>query len=322
MKILVTGDAGFIGFHLSEKLSQLGHKVVGIDSFDDYYSQALKKLNAEQIKACGAEVEHVNLVTDSLQPSLEDVDFVFHLAAQPGISASTPFTDYERNNVQATYQLLETARQSANLKGFINIATSSIYGADATHDETFAPEPTSFYGVTKLAAEQLVMAYARDKDFPACSLRLFSVYGPRERPEKLYPKLIHCILSDEPFPLHEGSAEHLRSYSYVDDIIDGFVATLDNFDICKGEILNIGTDTAITTGEGIAIVENILGKKALIDVKPKRPGDQLKTHTNIEKARRLIGYNPSVTPEAGLEQEVVWYQTHVFGKVDPYIKNG
>ena len=153
------------------------------------------------------------------------------------------------------------------------------------------------------------------RQFAAAIFRLW----PRERPEKLYPKLIHCILSGEPFPLHEGSSEHLRSYSYVADIVDGFVATLNNFDACRGEILNIGTDTAITTGKGIAIVENILGKKALIDVKPKRPGDQLKTHTNIGKAKRLIGYNPSVTPEVGLEQEVAWYQTYVFGKINPYM---
>ena len=321
MKILVTGAAGFIGSHLSEKLVQLGHQVVGIDNFNDYYSQALKKLNAEQVKVCGVSVRHADLVADNLQPFVEDADFIFHLAAQPGISAATPFADYERNNVQATYQLLGAAQRSGSLKGFINIATSSIYGADATHDETFAPEPTSFYGVTKLAAEQLVMAYTRDKDFPACSLRLFSVYGPRERPEKLYPKLIHCILSGEPFPLHKGSSEHLRSYSYVADIIDGFIAALDNFDACRGEILNIGTDTAITTGEGIAMVEDILGKKALIDLKPKRPGDQLKTHTNIGKARRLIGYNPSVTPEVGLEREVTWYQNYVFGKINPYTAN-
>lgn len=318
MRILVTGAAGFIGSHLAEKLVQLGHSVVGVDSFNDYYSQALKKLNAEQVEACGVGIEHVDLVTGNLQPFLEDTDFVFHLAAQPGISAATPFANYERNNVQATYQLLQAALQSDNLKGFVNVATSSIYGANATQDETFEPKPTSFYGVTKLAAEQLVMAYARDKSFPACSLRLFSVYGPRERPEKLYPKLIHCILSGEPFPLHEGSGQHLRSYSYIDDIVDGFVATMNGFDRCRGEILNIGTDTAITTGEGIAIVENILGKKAYIDTKPKRPGDQLRTRTNIEKAKRLIGYNPSVTPEVGLEKEVTWYQSHVFGKVNPY----
>ncbi len=318
MKILVTGAAGFIGSHLSEKLVKLGHEVVGMDNFSDYYSLTLKKLNAEQLKAYGVDIEHADLVTDKLEPFVEGVDFVFHLAAQPGISASTPFTDYERNNIQATYQLLAATLPSSNLKGFINVATSSIYGADATHDETFEPKPTSFYGVTKLAAEQLVMAYARGKGFPVCSLRLFSVYGPRERPEKLYPKLIHCILSDKPFPLYEGSSEHLRSYSYVDDIVNGFVATLDNFEVCRGEILNIGTDTAITTGEGIAIVENILGKKALIDVKPKRPGDQLKTHTDIGKARKLIGYNPTVTPEVGLEREVVWYRTHMFGKVNPY----
>lgn len=318
MKIIVTGAAGFIGSHLSERLVKLGHTVTGIDNFNDYYSPVLKQLNARQLEAAGVTMVRADLATDELEPLILDAAFVYHLAAQPGISAGTPFSHYERNNLVATYRLLEAVQSSASLEGFINIATSSIYGADATHPETFAPRPTSFYGVTKLAAEQLVMAYQRDKGLPACSLRLFSVYGPRERPEKLYPKLIHCILSDEPFPLHEGSLEHLRSYTYVDDIITGCIAALNNYDRCNGEILNIGTDTAMTTGEGIAIVEKLLGKQTTIDLKPERPGDQLKTHTNIDKARTLINYHPSITPEVGLEREVAWYREKVFGKINPY----
>ena len=215
-------------------------------------------------------------------------------------------------------RLLEASRRSARLKGFVNIATSSIYGADATGDESVEAKPTSLYGVTKLAAEQLVMVYAWDKHFPACSLRLFSVYGPRERPEKLFSKLIHAILANEPFPLHEGSLEHLRSYTYVGDIVDGLVATMDRFSACNGEILNLGTDTAITTGQGVAIVETLLGKKARLEVTPKRPGDQLKTHADITKAKKLLQYNPSTTPEQGLAKEVQWYRDEVFGKIDLY----
>ncbi len=317
MKILVTGVAGFIGSHLSEELVQLGHSVLGIDSLSDYYSKELKNLNLRQVKQKGVTFEYVDLAQGNLLPYLQGVDFVFHLAAQPGISTGR-FTDYERNNIQATYYLLEASMQSDCLKGFINIATSSIYGADATGSETAEAKPTSFYGVTKLAAEQLVMSYTREKAFPACSLRLFSVYGPRERPEKLYPKLIYCIFSDKPFPLHEGSNKHLRSYSYIDDITKGLIASMNNFSSCNGEILNIGTDTAITTGEGISIVEGIIGKKANIEIKPKRLGDQLKTHANIEKARRLIDYNPTISPEVGLEEEVQWYKTNVLGQIDPY----
>jgi UDP-glucuronate 4-epimerase len=318
MKIFVTGVAGFIGSHLAEALVQLGHSVIGVDCLTNYYSRALKLLNLAQVEASGVTVKRLDLVDEDLTPLLQDVDYIFHLAAQPGISASTPFSDYERNNILATHRLLEAAKKARQLRGFINVATSSVYGADATKDETFEPKPTSYYGVSKLAAEQLVLASARDGGFPACSLRLFSVYGPRERPEKLYPKLIHAILANQPFPLHEGSEKHLRSYTYIDDIIRGFVAVLNRFESCNGEIFNIGTDTAITTGEAIAIVEEMMGKKAMIDVKPKRPGDQLKTHTNIGKAKRLIAYRPTISPREGLERTVHWYKTHVFGKIDLY----
>jgi UDP-glucuronate 4-epimerase len=318
MKTLVTGVAGFIGSHLAEALVQLGHEVIGVDCLTDYYSRDLKLLNLGQVEACGVSVHRLDLAEDDLTPLLQDVDYIFHLAAQPGISASTPFGDYERNNIFSTYRLLEFTKKARHLRGFINVATSSVYGADATHDETSEPKPTSYYGVTKLAAEQLVLARVRDSGFPACSLRLFSVYGPRERPEKLYPKLMHAILADEPFPLHEGSEKHLRSYTYIDDIIQGFVAVMNSFDKCHGEIFNIGTDTAITTGEAITIVEDIIGKKARLEPKPKRPGDQLKTHTNIDKAKKLIGYEPKVSPWEGLEKAVAWYRAHIFGKIHPY----
>jgi UDP-glucuronate 4-epimerase len=314
--ILVTGAAGFIGSHLAERLVELGHDVRGLDCFTDYYVRPLKELNAKQVREKGVEFLHLDLAEDDLGPAVPDVEFIYHLAAQPGISARTAFETYVRNNITATYRLAQAAKRSPSLQGFINISTSSVYGADATGDETTEPKPTSYYGVTKLAAEQLVLAHARDQGLPACSLRLFSVYGPRERPEKLYPKLIRCILEDRQFPLFEGSEHHLRSYTYVGDIVDGLVAALQNWDKCIGEIFNIGTDVSITTGEGIRTVEEIIGKPAKIAVKPKRPGDQLKTHANIDKARRRLGYDPTTTVRDGLETVVEWYTQHIHGKID------
>jgi nucleoside-diphosphate-sugar epimerase len=178
--------------------------------------------------------------------------------------------------------------------------------------------------VTKLAAEQLVLAYARDQGFPGCSIRLFSVYGPRERPEKLYTRLIGSILDDKELPLFEGSEGHVRSYTYVDDSIDGLLAVLGNWEKCVGQIFNIGTDATITTGEGIEIVQQILGKKARFVRRPRRAGDQLKTQANIDKARRLLGYNPSTTPQEGLARAIQWYQEHILGKLDlwPSKNNG
>jgi UDP-glucuronate 4-epimerase len=282
----------------------------------DYYARALKELNAGDLRGRGVTFLPLDLAADDLSAAVRDVEMVYHVAAQPGISATTPFQDYVRNNLTATYRLLEAVKSSPSLRGFVNVSTSSVYGADATGDETTEPRPTSYYGVTKLAAEQLVLAYARDRGFPACSLRLFSVYGPRERPEKLYPKLMDCILSGREFPLFEGSKDHLRSYTYVGDAVDGLVAALHNWDKCAGEIFNIGTDSAISTGEGIEIVEDLLGKTARFVHKPRRPGDQLKTQANIDKARKLLGYDPATTPIDGLAKEVEWYRQRIFGKID------
>jgi len=316
MQILVTGAAGFIGSHLAERLAGLGHTVRGLDCLTDYYPRELKRLNLDQIMAKGVQFLALDLAVDDLSSAMQGVEFVYHLAAQPGISATTPFDTYVRNNLIATYRLLAAVESSPAFRGLLNISSSSVYGADATGDETAEPKPTSYYGVTKLAAEQLVLAYARDRGLPACSLRLFSVYGPRERPEKLYPRLIDCILRNREFPLHAGSEHHRRSYTYIGDIIDGLVATLDHFDRAAGEIFNMGTDVAITTAEGIRIVEEIIGRPARIVIKPRRPGDQLQTHANIAKARRVLGYNPTTTPRDGLAKEVEWYRQQILGKID------
>jgi UDP-glucuronate 4-epimerase len=314
MLILVTGAAGFIGSHLAERLVEVGHSVRGIDCLSDYYARELKLMNVAALQAKGVEILRLDLASDVLTTGVAGVDMVFHLAAQPGISATTSFETYVRNNITATHRLLQALEGEHSFRGFINIATSSIYGRDATYAEDRVPEPASYYGVTKLAAEQLVLAAGRDKGLPACSLRLFSVYGPRERPDKLYPRLITAALESRPFPLYEGSEHHLRSFTYVDDIVDGFLASMDSLEACRGEVINIGTDTAITTGEGIRIVEEIVGRPVQVEPRPKRPGDQLRTHANIAKARQLLGYDPQTTPRTGIAKTVDWYREHIVGK--------
>ncbi len=311
LTILVTGAAGFIGSHLSERLASLGNKVIGIDCMTDYYDPALKQKNKDKLESQGIGVLPIDLAVDDLKNAVDGVDLIYHLAAQPGISSHVPFADYLRNNINATYRLIEAAGQSKTLKLFVNISTSSVYGADATLPETAEVKPTSYYGVTKLSAEQLVLSYYRDRGLPVCSCRLFSVCGPRERPEKLYPKLIKSILDETEFPLFEGSDKHVRSYSYVGDIVDGLASVISHIDVCTGEIINLGTDVTHTTGEGIAIIEDLLGKKAKIKIKPPRPGDQLSTHAQIDKARNLIGYNPQTTLQEALAEEVAWYKENM-----------
>ena len=309
MKALVTGAAGFIGSHTAERLRALGHEVVAIDNYSGYYDAALKQLNTETLAASGIKVRRFDLREDDLSEIItEDTDFIFHFAAQPGISATSTFESYFSNNILGTQRMLDRIEVLSNKPFFVNIATSSIYGLQATLTEDEAPLPASWYGVTKLAAEQLVLAYTRRGLLTGTSLRLYSVYGPRERPDKLYTRLIDCGLNNKPFPLYEGSEKHLRSFTYVQDIVDGIVSVIDHPEVCNGEIFNLGTEEENTTATGIATVEEILGKKITIESKPPRPGDQSRTKANIDKARRLLNYDPSTGLKEGLEAQVEWFK--------------
>lgn len=311
MRVLVTGAAGFIGSHTAERLKEMGHEVVGVDNFSPYYNVSLKKLNAKELKVKGIELLNIDLCIDELIKKLPlDVDYIFHFAAHPGISKSSTFEEYLVNNIVGTHKLLQFAERNIKTPFFINIATSSIYGLEATYPETEVPKPASYYGVTKLAAEQLVLSKVREKKLQACSLRLYSVYGPRERPDKLYTKLIDCGINNKSFPLFRGSEKHLRSFSYVQDIVDGIVSVIGKENICNGEIINLGTETESTTAEGIATVEDILETKIDMEIKPVREGDQSRTKANINKARKLLNYNPQTTLRKGLEAHVAWYKAN------------
>ena len=247
-------------------------------------------------------------VEESYKPLPNDFEVIIHFAAQPGISSSCTFEEYLTNNIIATEKLIKFAHQNKNLKQFVNIGTSSIYGLEATFPESIAPMPASNYGVTKLAAEQLVLAESRSKRLNACSLRLYSVYGPRERPEKLYTKLIACAFNKEAFPLFNGSEKHLRSFTYVGDIVDGIVEVVNNYEAVNGEIINLGTEVEHTTKDGINFVEELLGQKIEMNVIEKRPGDQWRTNANIDKAKQLLNYNPTTGLKEGLEKQIAWYK--------------
>ena len=309
MKILVTGAAGFIGSHTAERLADMGYQVIAIDNFSSYYDISLKRLNSEALAKKGIVVQKIDLRYDDLSGIItEDISHLFHFAAQPGISVSSTFEDYFSNNFFGTQRILDTIETISSKPFFINIATSSIYGLNATFTEDQAPLPASWYGVTKLAAEQLVLAYSRRDLLQSCSFRLYSVYGPRERPDKLYTRLIDCGLNDKSFPLYEGSLEHLRSFTFVQDIVDGIVSVIGKETVCNGEIFNLGTEEENTTATGIATVEEILQKKIKMDRKPARPGDQTRTCANIDKARELLQYNPQTSLKKGLVAQISWFR--------------
>ncbi|MDO6597653.1 NAD-dependent epimerase/dehydratase family protein [Oceanihabitans sp. 2_MG-2023] len=311
MKILITGAAGFIGSHTAERLHDLGHEVIGIDNFSPYYSLELKKLNEKALSDKGITVINADLRDVNLAEVLpKDIQYIFHYAAQPGISKTSTFEDYFTNNIIATKNLIDYALTLNDLALFVNIGTSSIYGLQATFPEDIAPKPASHYGVTKLAAEQLVLQKSREKHFKSCSLRLYSVIGPRERPEKMYTKLIACAFNDDAFPLYDGSASHLRSFTYVGDIVDGVVSVINNEAKVDGEIINLGTEVEHTTQEGIEAVEKVIGKSIKINHVEARAGDQLRTKANIDKARKLLNYNPKTTLLQGVEAQVNWYKEY------------
>ena len=305
-KVLVTGAAGFIGSHLSEALTGRGIEVVGVDAFIPYYPRELKNSNLAGLLTRPAfRFVEADLRTAELRPLLGGCDTVFHLAAMPGLMKSwSDFTLYNTCNVDATLRLLEAARDTKPAQ-FIHVSTSSVYGKEATQGEDAPLQPFSPYGITKLAAENLGRAFESNFGVPVTVLRYFSVYGPRQRPHMAYNILIKNLLTSGSFTMF-GDGEQTRSNTYVADCVKATILAAEHRDAALGQVFNVGGGEIVSLNHVIQQLEQLTGRKAVIERKSPRPGDQKHTAANIDKAKRLLGYQPTTPYSVGLSAQVEW----------------
>lgn len=308
--VLVTGCAGFIGSHLCERLLSEGFTVLGVDCLTDYYPRSLKKRNLQTLlKHPHFEFWDVDLVLEDLKPLVQRVSAVFHQAGQPGVRASwrENFQVYLANNVLATQRLLE-ACIDVPLHRFVFASSSSIYGdADRypTSEETL-PRPVSPYGTTKLAAEHLCRLYWKNFGVPTISLRYFTVYGPRQRPDMAFHKFIRALLHRQTVEIY-GDGRQTRDFTYVSDIVEANLLALQSEDV--GEVFNIGGGSRTSLREVLDLLEEITGCSSQRIYQPSQKGDVLHTGADITKARRILSYRPRVSLREGLQAEVEWLRT-------------
>lgn len=307
MKCVVTGCAGFIGSHLSERLLADGHKVVGIDCFTPYYPRPVKERNLAAFRSHPQLTFHeLDLGADPLADAVGGAEVVFHLAAMPGLVKSwTEFDTYARHNLTATHRLLE-ALKGRPLTKFVYASTSSVYGKYASGDEALPTRPSSPYGITKLAGEQLARVYLDEFAVPTVVLRFFSVYGPRQRPDMGYHQFINCVLQGRPITL-TGDGMQVRGNTYVGDCVDATVKA--GLGAMPGEVFNLGGGELTTVIEVIRKLEKITGKRAAIERHPPRKGDQLATGADAGKLGRHLGWKPTTGLEEGLTRQVDWQRT-------------
>ena len=304
MHVLVTGAAGFIGSHLSEALLARGDSVVGLDAFIDYYPAEVKRRNlAGLVGQSGFRLTEYDLRTADLEAVAEGCDAVVHAAAMPGLPRSwTDFELYSTCNLTGTQRLAEACR-TVGVDKFLHISTSSVYGLDAIGDETAPVRPVSPYGVTKLAAENLLDAYREMFGLPVSIVRFFSVYGPRQRPDMAWHKFIAAIAANQTVQIF-GDGLQSRSSTFIDDAVAGTLGALDHGRV--GEVYNIGGGESITVLEAVEMIAENLGRHARLEHGPARAGDQRVTRADTGKACRDFGYRPVVGPAEGLARQVSW----------------
>jgi nucleoside-diphosphate-sugar epimerase len=308
MRALVTGVAGFIGSHLGERLVALGHEVVGVDRFSDYYPRDAKEKNLADLRRLPAfSLVEADLADADLDRLLEGVDVVFHQAAQAGVRASwgTSFESYVRDNVLGTQRLLEAAR-ARGVKKVVCASSSSVYGdrAELPMRETGLPRPFSPYGVTKLAAEHLAELYRQNFGVPTVSLRYFTVYGPRQRPDMGFYKFIEAMLDRRPIGVF-GDGEQTRDFTFVADAVEANVRAM--ADGVVG-VFNIGGGSRVTLREVFETLGGIVGAPPVLDRRPAEAGDVRHTWADTSAARAALGYAPAVGLEEGLAAQVAWHR--------------
>jgi nucleoside-diphosphate-sugar epimerase len=297
---VVTGAAGFIGSHLTEALVGAGHDVLGVDAFTDYYDPGRKRANA-----VGFDIVEADLETADLSSLLDGVDGVFHLAGQPGVRSSfgADFELYVRRNVVVSGRLFEAAARRGTR--VVYASSSSVYGDAESYPtrEDEIPAPISPYGVTKLCCEQLAYAHARTGGLEAVGLRFFTVYGPRQRPDMAFTRLLEALAEGRSFPLYgDGSAS--RSFTYVGDAVAGAVLAMERG--APGAIYNIGGGEEASMLEAIALAEGIAGRPLALERHAAAAGDVRRTRADVARARDALGWAPETTLAEGLAAHWRW----------------
>lgn len=303
MKALVTGCAGFIGSTLTDRLLTDGYEVIGIDRFSDYYGRDLKEENL----SFAINHPHFRLIEEDIvdMDDFPSVDYVFHLAAQAGVRASwgESFSVYTRDNIIATQRLLEWYKD-ISIRKFVYSSSSSVYGDSALPmREDLLVQPVSPYGVSKLAAEHLCYLYWKNYGVPTVSLRYFTVYGPRQRPDMGINKFVSSVLNGKPVTVY-GDGTQTRDFTYIDDAVEAnILAALCNL---KGEVFNIGGGSRISVRDLILEIEKITGRRAHISHTIDQKGDVQDTWADTEKASAMLGWRPEIRVAEGLVRYIEW----------------
>jgi UDP-glucuronate 4-epimerase len=309
VNILITGAAGFIGSHLSEKLLSEGHLITAIDNFDTLYSSDVKRKNIEIAltnKNYTFEELDINNIKD-LESLNQRFDTIVHLAAKAGVlfSIEEPLK-YTQTNIVGTQNLLEFAKQR-NIKKFIFASSSSVYGVNKNvpwSESDNVLKPISPYAASKVSGELIGQVYSSLYQIQFLALRFFTVYGPRQRPDLAIHKFTKLIANEQPIPLY-GDGNSKRDYTYVDDIVNGIVSCL-KYESSLYEIINLGNNSPVTLLELIQTIERVVGKKAIYNKLSVQMGDVPVTYANIDKAINILGYQPSVKLNDGISKFYEW----------------
>jgi UDP-glucose 4-epimerase len=309
MKALVTGVAGFVGSTLSERLLTEGYDVVGIDSLTDYYDPAIKRDNLTlSQKNARFKFIQADLNEIALLDLLDGVEVVFHQAGQPGVRKSwgVEFEAYALANVMATQRLLEAARSSDCLRKFVYASSSSVYGEAESYPttETDRPKPRSPYGVTKLAAEHLTVLYAANFGVPTVSLRYFTVYGPRQRPDMAFTNFTRDAIEGREISVY-GDGEQIREFTYVDDIVKANLLAGER-PTDPGVVINLSGGASVSVNEVLTQIEEIHGSPINVHRGEVVPGDVRRTGGSTERAQELLGWSPKVNLRDGLQAQYEW----------------
>jgi UDP-glucose 4-epimerase len=310
MKAVVTGAAGFIGSHLSAALLDSGASVTGIDCFTDYYARPLKDANLATVKGRqGFSFVEGALQDLDLAKILTGATHVFHLAGQAGVRKSWggDFDVYIRDNVHATQRLLESMA-GMPIQKYVYSSSSSVYGNDVPlpmRENTYL-QPLSPYGVTKLAGEHLGHLYFANHGVPTVSLRYFTVYGPRQRPDMAFQRFLTSVRDGKSITVY-GDGEQTRDFTFISDIVAANIAAA--AEGRPGSVYNIGGGSRVTLNHVLELIQKVTGKTVAIQREPEQKGDMRHTYADTSAARRDLDFNPRVSLENGLAQQYQWLTT-------------